>query len=213
MYALHNQRNHTYNMHNSSPSHNPYIHSTTILYDIHVYITNHSMRCVERQDKAMQHNRKTKQQHNLPKALLAASGGSQTHDTCVLGNILTNWATEAAQLAGPDHTYKSRQKNQSTSTKYGFVEVISRQTQTEHLNEIIRPTDSQSNTTQHKAKTKCTVLIGVLISILQRGYHKCFCISGDISTHADCWVGGCHGCWVSLVGHCNTLLGEIIIQK
>ena len=73
------------------------------------------MRCLERWGKATQHNQKDKAtQHISSKALifketLTASGGIRTYDTRTLGNTLTNWATEAAQLGGPiSHTNQRR---------------------------------------------------------------------------------------------------------
>ena len=67
-----------------------------------------------RQQQQQQHNRKAKQ-HNTTrpkqsffKEKLAASGGTRTHDISSPGDALTNWAAEAAQLAGPNPSYKSR---------------------------------------------------------------------------------------------------------
>ena len=67
------------------------------------------MRCLERQGKATQHNRKTKQ-HNIthPKQLffkekLAASGGTRIHDTRVLGNVYLIPYTPGSVAAADGH--------------------------------------------------------------------------------------------------------------
>ena len=98
------------------------------------------------------------QDSHFSKKKLAASGRTRTHN--ILGKCSTNWATEAAQLAGSNHTYKATQlkaMSQPDDQVTSYLQYIEEgwgnedtKPQTTYIHEILRPRDFSSNTTHNK---------------------------------------------------------------